>query len=394
MPAKTISFVLLSALACASLAAQTPAHSGTTSFILDGNRVYAELHFIRPDGSIHRALAFVDMGSPEMTLTESLFKELQLNQGKPLIFRVGHFNVKVPAKEVASEQSDPQPMGDLKVEGILAAGVLSKYQIAIDYSKRTLAFAKPGTWKPEGIAVPFRINPKTGLIAVDMAIDGKPYPITIDNGSAYTWVRMNTAREWLLLHPDLQRGIGAVGPANMMMSGDTTETSGALLCIPEISIGAIKLRDVGAFAAGPSHGFPNNLDLFDWYSQKNAEPVIGWLGGNVLKAFRLTADYSNGKIYFLKQGEPDPGELDDVGLTLRSLHHEFFVAAVATKGYKPTVEGVRPGDKLLRIGDLDLKQATWGAIYDALRGKPGETRVLTLERNGKQFTVSAPVTAF
>ena len=375
--------------------AQTSPASGTTSFILDGNRIYAELHFVRPDGSLHRALAFVDMGSPEMTLTDSLFKELQLDQGKPLTFRVGDLSVQVPASTVANEHGDPQPMGsDLKVEAILAAGVLSKYQVSIDYQARTLVLAQPGTRKPDGIAVPFRINAKTGLISVDATIDGKPYPITIDNGSAYTWLRQSSAREWLARHPDWQRGTGAVGPSNMMMSGDTTETAGTLLRIPEISIGEVKLSDVGALAAGPSHGLPNNLDLFDWYSQKNAGPVVGWLGGNVLKAFRLTIDYPNQTIYWLKQGETDPGGLDDVGLTLRSQHHEFFVAAIATKNGKPTVEGVQPGDKLLRIGDLDLKTATWGAIYDALHGKPGETRVLTVERDAKEFTVTSKVTAF
>ena len=58
--------------------------------------MYAELGFVRPDGSIHRALAFVDMGSPSMTLTESLFQELQLDQNHPLRFRVGDLLVEVP----------------------------------------------------------------------------------------------------------------------------------------------------------------------------------------------------------------------------------------------------------------------------------------------------------
>lgn len=48
-----------------ALAQQAPS-SGTTSFVFDGNRMYAELAFVRPDGSVHRALAFVDLGSPSM----------------------------------------------------------------------------------------------------------------------------------------------------------------------------------------------------------------------------------------------------------------------------------------------------------------------------------------
>jgi hypothetical protein len=44
---------------------------GKTTFVIDGDRIYAELGFVRPDGSLHRALAFVDMGSPKMEVRES-----------------------------------------------------------------------------------------------------------------------------------------------------------------------------------------------------------------------------------------------------------------------------------------------------------------------------------
>jgi hypothetical protein len=167
-----------------------------------------------------------------------------------------------------------------------------------------------------------------------------------------------------------------------------------LLRIPEISLGSLILKDVGALAAGHGGIFPGNLDLFDWYSQKNATPVIGWIGGNVLKQFRLTIDYPAQMMYWLKQSGPDSNDFDQVGLTLRSQHREYFVAAVARKNGRPSVEGVSPGDRLIRIGDLETKDATWGAIYNAMHGKPGETRMLVLERGGNRFTVAAKVTAF
>lgn len=178
------------------------------------------------------------------------------------------------------------------------------------------------------------------------------------------------------------------------MGGDTTESEGVLLRVPEISLGALSLKEVGALAAGPSHGMPQNLDLFDWYSQKNAAPVIGWIGGNVLKHFRLTIDYPDRVIYLEKETEPDPLDLDVVGITLRATHREFFVTSIATIGSKPTVEGVLAGDRLLRIGNLDLTKASWGQIYAALHGAPGETRELVLERGGKRFTIPAKVTRF
>jgi len=330
-----------------------------------------------------------------MTLTASLFKELQLDQNKPLLFRMGDLSVEVPAAEVVSEGGEPYSIGsDLKVEGVLAAGILDRFQVVIDYRKQTLGFTKSGAIIPAGISVPFRIDKKTGLIAVDASVDGKVYPITIDNGSAYTWVRQSTAKKWLAKHPEWERGMGAVGASNMMMSGEGTETSGLLLRIPQVSLGSLILQEVGVLAAGQSRTFSENLDLFDWYSNKNAVPVIGWMGGNALKGFRLTIDYPNQKMYWLKQSDPDSHDLDQVGLVLRSDHGQFVVAAIAEKNGIPTVEGVSPGDRLIRIGALETQTASWGAIYDALHGKPGETRTLVLERDGHRRNVAAKVTAF
>ena len=64
------------------------------------------------------------MGSPSMTLAESLFKELQLDQNHPLRFRVGDLLVEVPRAEVITEPGEPYSMGPaLKVEGMLPAGI-------------------------------------------------------------------------------------------------------------------------------------------------------------------------------------------------------------------------------------------------------------------------------
>ena len=139
---------------------------------------------------------------------------------------------------------------------------------------------------------------------------------------------------------------------------------------------------------------PGYADLFDWYSQKNPVAVIGWIGGNVLKSFRLTIDYPKRAMYWLKQSGPDAHDLDQVGLTLRAQGHAFFVAGVATKNGRTTVDGVLPGDQLVRVGDLDLSTATWGRIFEAMHGLRGQSRSLIVERAGVPLAVTATVTAF
>ena len=393
--ARILSLAVTSLLTLSCCRAEAASVSGTTTFLLDGNRIYAELGFLRADGSLHPALAFVDMGSPAMTLRESLFRELQLDRHRPLRFKLGNLLIDVPANEVSLEPGAGSPMGPrLRVEAVLAAAILQRYRLEIDYLRRTVTLSQHQAQRPEGAVVPFRLDADTGLIAVPARIDGNVYWITVDSGSAYTWVRERTAQVWLRSHPDWERGRGAVGPSNMMMSGDSTETAGALLRIPEMSIGPLRLESVGALAAGKGHLLADGTDLFDWYSQKNAVPVLGWIGGNVLQQFRITIDYPSRTSYWLRQKGSEPGVLEEVGITLQHKGHSFVIARIATKDGRPTVAGVSPGDRLIKVDRLDIAAATWGEIYAALHGRAGQTRRLVLERNGRRFAIDAKVTAF
>ena len=368
------------------------ARSGTAPLVFTGNRIYAELTFVHPDGTFQKSLAFVDLGSPSTILSPGLFRELALNQKRALTFQVGKLTVTVDSSAVTSDSWLPFPISDgRKVEAVLPAGVMRKYQVVIDYAKRTLTLAQPGTLQPEGVPVPFQLKEKTGLVAVDATIDGKSYPITIDSGSAYTWVSKARVREWLGRHPDWERGTGAVGVSNMRMADDGIEAAGTLVRIPEIRLGSLRLANMAALAIGPDNA---GHDFIDWYSKKNPVPVIGWLGGNALRGFRVTLDYPRHVSYWLRQTMLDSHDLDQVGLTLMFRGGEYFVAAVATQHGKPTVEGVQVGDKLLQIDGVQTRGAARSTIFAAMHGKPGDVRTLVLERHGKRLTVQARVTRF
>jgi len=328
-----------------------------------------------------------------MLLSPALYKELRLGQGRPLTLLIGGMPLTINSVDAASVDGwFPFSVGsDPQVEALLPAGLMQKYQIAIDYQLRTLTFAQPGALEPAGIPVPFRVNEKTGLIAVEASVADHPYLITIDCGSGYTWLRKTTAEDWIRAHPEWMRGVGAVGAANMRMADDGVEAAGTLLRIPEIKLGALKLGQVGALAIGPDN---KNWNFMDSYSKKNPAPVIGWFGGNVLQGFRLTIDYPNHTIYWFAQADLDPHDLDQVGLTLQYKGGEYFVAGVVSQHGKPTVEDVLPGDNLIQIDELHTHGAPWGAVFSALHGTPGQIRTLLLERNGKQLAVQAKVSSF
>src|SRR5579864_1551065 len=152
----------------------------------------------------------------------------------------------------------------------------------------------------------------------------------------------------------------------------------------------IRINSNGSGCSAPKRRFGrHDSGHFQWYSGKTAVPVSGFLGGNVLKQFRLTIDYPNRMTYWLRETEPDAHDLHSIGLTLRRQGNEFYVAGIAILDGRPTVSGVEPGDKLVQIDGTVTKEVSLGTIFTALHGKPGEVRVLTLERNGMEVNVQA-----
>src|SRR6516162_9675821 len=104
---------------CLPCAAANPS-SGTAPFIFDGNRIYAELAFVRPDGTLHKSLAFVDLGSPSTIVSEALFRELQLDQKKPLTFNIGDMPIHVDSSAVTGDTWLPFSIADnRRVEALL-----------------------------------------------------------------------------------------------------------------------------------------------------------------------------------------------------------------------------------------------------------------------------------
>jgi hypothetical protein len=382
--------------------------AGTVPFIFDDNRMFAELVFVRPDGSLKKALAFVDLGTPVPVVDEKLFKELQLDQNKPLVFRVGEMEVRVESRSVQTDsgsfQTGPNGKATIPVEAVLPGSVLKNYQVVLDYARRSLTIARPNTLKANGIAVPCRVNDKTGLISINAVIGGHSYPLAVDSGSAYSWIRNEIAQQWLKAHPSWERGKGAVGEANMQTRSDGAEAAGIILRLPEVQLSFLHLEQIGVLGIAPqAPPFPPvpgestvQGDFFDWYSKKAPEPVIGWLGGNVLKGFRVMFDFPRHMTYWEQESNLDPHDLDQVGVTLetRDKAEGYFIAGVVEKDGNPTVEGLRAGDKLLQVDDLRLAGATRGARFSALHGKPGTVRMLILERDGRQFTLQTKTSAF
>jgi len=373
--------------------------SVTLPFTLDHNRMLVELEFPRADGTVRRATAWVDTGNQFLILGESLARDLGIDLSALQASGTGH------SVELASPSPSVSLAGlPLDLEGIklrvhpgtqvrpgvpaevcLPASALRHDHVVFDYPERRLTVARPGTLEPRGVAIPCRVNPETGLFMIHATLDGEAVPLGIDTGSAGTWVSNVLTQAWQERHPEWPTTHGAVGSANFF--GFDLEVGGALMRLPELGLDPLHAREVGVLGLDPG--------LFEWYSRKSAGPVVGFIGANVLTRFRLEVDFTKQATYWEAGPEPALRDLDMVGLTLRPEEDgRLVVAGVPTKDDRPTVEGVQPGDTLVRVDHLDATTATMGAVIDALRGTPGETRTLLLERDGRRITVEAQVTRF
>jgi hypothetical protein len=377
----------------------------TVPIIVEGDQILVGIDVVRPDGSTNPILADINMGGPKPYLQEHLYRDLQIGEGHAFSYRIGGIRVSVDGRMVIKMDDAAYPERQFwpfffthRVEAMLNAGILQQFEIALDYQDKTMTLASPGSLAPEGVPVPIHWNEDSGLVTVDLTVDGQRYPVVIDGGGGYTWVRPSVAAKFLAAHPDWQHAEGAVGPANYNMVDYAIEKQGTMIRIPEISIGPMPVHNLGAMATGPALGWPLDIwfreIVFDLWQKNAPEPVIGWLGANVLKHYRLTIDYRNRMSYWLKKSDFDPHELDQVGLTLVYEKGDYRIGGIVKKSGKPTVEGVEAGDKIIAIDDKPVAGWSRDQIFGALHGRAGDSHRLTIERDGKSMALMLPVTEF
>lgn len=381
----------------------------TVPFILDAQRILMNVTFETQEGGSRKALVWFNMGMPAPVLTKALYRELGVDRGRGLTIRIGEITLEVAPETVVDGDggvANPdfnQRFAPHPVEAMLPAGLLRLFVVTLDYPSRTLSIARPGARKPDGVAAPFAFNTRSGLVAVDVAVDGRSYPMVIDAGSGYSWMRGGVLTQWLTAHPDWRRAQGAIGPSNYNMLDLAFEKEGTIARVPEMSIGAVTLKTVGVLGTGPVLGrFGDSLvgDLFWDNWQKSAPgPVIGWLGANALKPFKLTIDFPNRMTYWQSRTKPDAHDLDQVGITLVRRSDAYFIGGIVRKANldtpdNATVEGAEIGDELIAVDGLSARGASMDQILSALHGARDARRRLVIEHGGSMKEIDARVTAF
>lgn len=378
--------------------ASSPPQSATVPLTVVHNRAYVNVDFTLSDGKQRKALFWIDNGNPDFLIRESLGRDLGLDVPPPEKDAEGLMasHVKLPAMAIGgmpieTEGASPKVIigeshvfAEKQAEGILPSTILKNYEVKFDYPARQFTIARSGTLKPHGKQMEGSVQNTTGLLIMKAIIDGKDYDVALDMGSAFTLVSEELARKWTNEHPTWPRLTGAVGTANMFAA--PYEAASTLVRVPEVAFGSSHIKNV-AMAGTPQ-------DFFDWYSKKTSRPVMAVIGGNVLQSSGFVIDYPRNAVYIERQVRLPQNEFDLIGLVLapsRDRDGRFGVRAVATRDEHPVAEGIEKGDKLLQIDGVDTAGLGMQDVIDKLRGKPGDTHKLLLQRAGKQVTVEVRV---
>jgi hypothetical protein len=372
-------------------------------FILDSQRILLEASFERADGGARSALVWFNMGIADPILSDRLYQELAIGRRETLKIRIGDVEINAPAGNVIDGDGGlalpdfHHLFAPRLVEAMLPASLLKQYAVTIDYGRKRLFLNNSGRGGFEGVRVPASVNPRTGVVAVEAEIDGSAYPIAIDAGSGYTWMRGDVSRRWLETNPSWRRVDGAVGQANANMVDYSFEKDGEVFRIPRLKLGGLALERVGALGTAPLLGsFADSLfgDLFwDNWAKAAPTPVIGWLGGNALQDFKLTIDYPNQTTYWLRQRPADARDLNQVGVTLVRRGDRYFIGGVVRLPgtNRLTVDGLQPGEELASIDGRPVRGLGKDAVLSALHGRPGDTRLLLVEGSGGRREIEAAI---
>jgi hypothetical protein len=263
--------------------------------------------------------------------------------------------------------------------------VLRNYDVLFDFANRQFTIGPPRTIPFKGTHTKVLLNDQNGLIQVPSKVAGKDLNLALDIGASVSLISADQLAQSQKSNPSWPTMTGGVAAANMW--GGDEETHWQVTRIPSLQFGAATLTNVATAA------FPANE--MKWFQNRAGVPTMGLVGANALVADRVGIDYANSTIYLERVNAASAPDMDVVGLMLRpEPAGRYTILGAADYEGKSSVPEVKAGDVLLGVDGAPATGATMGQVWSLLGGSPGQTRTLTLERDGKRLSVDATVRRF
>ena len=394
-----IALVLTAAAFTQAPQSKPESKSITVPITLDHNRVVIDVDLPLPDGSTKRIHAWVDNGNSDLYLSRRIATLLDLNvtcgeqecsAPPPREIRIGGVSVllsgikevKIPLRPVAAAAV---AFPGMSAEINLPSAMLRNYDVLINFPGHEFTLAPPGTLKFNGQKAKAIVNPANGLVQIPSEIERKKYDLALDVGSSISFLSDELFDKIAVAHPNAPYMTGAVGPANMW--GLEDEPQWKLMRVDRLQFGPLFLTNV------PVVDFPKDRQGF--FEKRAGIPTAGLLGADALANYRVGLDYAHSAVYFDIGRLFNFPEFDVIGLVLRPENDgRFTILGVADYDSKPSVPEAKAGDHLIAVDGIPVLGNTLGQVWLMLGGEPGKERRLTLERDGKQFTIIATVRHF
>ncbi len=414
-------------LFCSFISAQNAVPSQpaivTVPMTVDHNRVVINVEIPLADGSTQRVRAWVDNGNPDLYMSQrvaslmglTVFCDGQICAGRAnpqviaLAILVGGMKITLPvAKEVKVPAGIPVIASGMDAEINIPSTVLRHYDVLIDFPGHKFSIGAPGTIHFRGEAAKVQLDANSDLIQIPSKIENKKYNLGLDLGSSISFLSSELFDKLSTAHPDWPHMTGAVGPANLW--GSAEETTWKVMRVDRVQYGPLFLANVAVveFPTDPMKTdgmnkdrmnkdrlYKNRIDLF----ATAAGSPIGVVGSNALLNYRVGLDYTHSTVYFEFGRMFNFPEFDVIGLTLRPENDgRFTILGVVDFDGKSSVplgpDGVQPGDHLIAVDGIPVQGSTLGQVWNMLGGTPGQQRILTAERQARQFQVAATVQHF
>jgi hypothetical protein len=399
-----LTLLTASALAQNSSKVEPEPKSVTVPVTLDHNRVVIDVYVPLPDGSTKRVRGWVDTGDSDLILSQRLAKTMGLTLicagqvcGTPTPLPeilIGGMKISLsgarPRIHEKPENALSVALPGMSAEIKIPSTVLRNYDVLINFPDREFSIGLPGSLKFNGVKSKMLVNASTGFIQIPSKIESKNYNLGLDIGSSISFLSEELFDRLATANPGWPHMTGAVGPANMGEAGDD-EPKWKLMRVDRLQYGPLYLTDVAVAE------FSKNFSAF--FAKDAGVAIAGLIGTDALMNYRIGLDYAHSTAYFDLGSTFKFPDFDVVGLILRPENDtRFTILGVADFDGRPSVpvgeDGVQAGDHLVAVDGIPVPDSTMGQVWSLLEGTPGQERKLTVERDGKQFTVAAKVQHF
>ena len=318
----------------------------------------------------------VDTGSTRSSISEALIKDLNLqysgtaevvgNYGTQTLqmvrissLRLGNSEFKDETLAVANLDLLARTTG-VSVDGVLGNDVLKDITFKISFSQQIAQFGPAA--KLGGLSTPIKLAENHDQFFVPTTLMTVRRNLLLDTGTNSTNLSSETWKE--LFKVWIPKSV-----IDGIASSAHSSASAFLVCLPEIGLGNVEVRDQAVRVQSPvSTGVFSEIGF------------SGILGSDILRQFEVTFDLGHSLLFLERDPafRPDPYKYVTIGIQFAKDSTGAFTVISVWKNSPAAEAGMIPGDRIVGIdgesaGDFTLEQ--FSARLHAEAGTPIKLKV-------------------